>query len=155
MNKRKKIILPDDFYGKFSFSHHFPHSSEQEIEYIRDILKQLNLPDDDEHTLATLNIIKKIALKIDLNYQDKLKEYKEWRLKQKYIRGGTPFLISLAQQLFIGLILIGIEITALSYLNKQKDPKEAQIINELLKKFQEENEEILVEIKKTYKIRKK
>lgn len=149
-----KLSISDTFYEIFSFTHNFGHSSQTEIDIVRSRLEQLELPDKDADVLQALHYIKKIALTIKKEYNDNLIKYEENRQKEKYIGGGEPLLIFLAREIFVGIIII---ILAQAYGSRKQINKtdKNQIVQKLLKQMDDNNEEVTIEIKETYKVKKK
>jgi len=155
MTKNIKIKLSDDFYKIYSFIHDFGYDSNIEVELVRGILKENSMSYDDEHVKLALEFVRDLALNIHADYQTYLKEYIEWRQSQKLIGGGAPILIILAREIFIGLIILGIQLTVSNKLAKKRESHDDIIIKKLITKLEEDNNEVIIEIKKKYKISKK
>ena len=145
------IIIPDTFYEIYSFTHDFGYSSDEEILRIINILDEVGYEHDDDIVLTTLNHIKKIALKINNNYQKEYISYKSWRDEQRYIGGNSPILIELARDIVVAIIVkCSVEILTLHV----KKPDKNDPMSKLLEKMEVEDEDLIYEVKTTYTLKR-
>lgn len=147
-----ELQISDDFYDIFSFSHDFGYNANMEINSIKGILKNHNLPTDNTDVLDALNFIKEIVIILDRDYKKEFKQYSDWRERQHIIRGDQPFLISLAKDIFIALIVLGMTI----YLQKRhsEEKTDKDIIQDIVKKMNDDksHQKIIVKIQKKYEL---
>ena len=151
-NNNSELQISDNFYEIYSFSHDFGYNSDMEIKSIKEMLINHNLSTDNVNVCDTLNIIKEITTTLDKDYKKECKQYSDWREKQHIVRGDQPFLISLAKDIFIALIVLGVSFYVKNNLGEENTDK--AIIQDIVKKMNDNksHQKIIVKIQKKYEL---
>lgn len=151
------VSIPDNFYDDYSFVHDFGYSAEEEVQRVTDLLRSNDIDPTNENVLQALNHIKKISIRLKTDYSDEVEPYSRLRMSQRFVGNDAPLLIQIGTAVFLAIIGAVVSEGAKWALNrsKDKDEQEDDPLKILADKFAEDDTELVVEVKKTYKIKRK
>ncbi len=148
-----QIKLADDFYEDFSFVHDFGYSAEEEITRTADLLKSFDIEPNEKNVMATLENIKKINRKLKTDYKQEVEQYTQWRADQRIIGNEAPLIIELSRAILVAIIGAVVASGTKWYLDHASG--EDAPLKDLLNKFSDDDEELIWEVKKSYRLRRK